>query len=211
MNVHPITMPKDKARAAFEEYRTAVRQRHDDEDQAIMQGYKALAAGNQVINLELVFQDTPLRDDLLPQLAICKANETKCYVQPRDGSMVFYWGNAVDHRWRGMNHAATRSIFTLEHPDAVNGYKMPRNRELPQWQRRNDFFTMVPNVPPRFRPARGLGNLYILWEPETLEPVPRPPGDPMLLRRLGGMLFAVLAVWDLTPLEQAVLAGTRRQ
>ena len=37
MNVHPITMPKDKARAAFEEYRTAVRQRHDDEDQAIMQ------------------------------------------------------------------------------------------------------------------------------------------------------------------------------
>lgn len=36
---------------------------------------------------------------------------------------------------------------------------------------------------------------------------PVPPTDPLLLRHLHGDLYAVLAAWDLTPLERAVLAG----
>jgi hypothetical protein len=36
---------------------------------------------------------------------------------------------------------------------------------------------------------------------------PLPPGDPALLRKLGGDLYIVLGTWDLTPLEQAVLSG----
>jgi hypothetical protein len=62
----------------------------------------------------------------------------------------------------------------------------------------------VPLVPPNLRPARGLNRYCILFEAEW-EPVP--PTDPMLLRHLHGSLYAVLAVWDLTPLERAVIAG----
>lgn len=40
-----------------------------------------------------------------------------------------------------------------------------------------------------------------------LEWAPVPPTDPFLLRHLGGTLYVVLAQWDLTPLEKAVLAG----
>lgn len=40
---------------------------------------------------------------------------------------------------------------------------------------------------------------------------PVPPVDPFLLKHLGGTLYVVLAQWDLTPLEQAVLAGRLEQ
>jgi len=37
----------------------------------------------------------------------------------------------------------------------------------------------------------------------------RAPGDPALLKHLGGPFYAVLATWDLTFVEQAVLGVTR--
>jgi hypothetical protein len=67
---------------------------------------------------------------------------------------------------------------------------------------------MAPVIPPALRPAHHLRNYHLLWEAEWSR-IPRPPGDPALLKHVAGDLYAVLAVWDLTPLEQAVLAGTR--
>ena len=61
----------------------------------------------------------------------------------------------------------------------------------------------VPMIPPRLRADRALANYHILWEAEWINP----PRDPLLLRHLGKFFYAVLATWDLTPLEQAVLAG----
>jgi hypothetical protein len=37
-----------------------------------------------------------------------------------------------------------------------------------------------------------------------------PPEDPALLKHIGGDLYAVLAVWNLTELERAVLSGRGR-
>jgi hypothetical protein len=37
----------------------------------------------------------------------------------------------------------------------------------------------------------------------------RPDRDPYLLRHLHGDAYAVLAEWDLTPLEQLVMTGRR--
>ena len=62
---------------------------------------------------------------------------------------------------------------------------------------------MVPIVPPQLRPHWGLHNYHILWEADWQKV---PPRDPALLERIGGDLYAVLAVWDLTELERAVLA-----
>ena len=76
-------------------------------------------------------------------------------------------------------------------------------RPWPWW---GDMRAMVPPIPPALRPPYKLGNYAILWE-ATWEKVPRPPGDPALLRHIGGDLYAVLAIWDLTDLERAVLAG----
>jgi hypothetical protein len=53
------------------------------------------------------------------------------------------------------------------------------------------------------RPKATLEHFHILWEavwqPHTA------PRDPMLLKHLGGVFYAVVAVWDLTELERAAL------
>ena len=62
----------------------------------------------------------------------------------------------------------------------------------------------LPGIPLHLRPKRGLENYHILWEAEWER---RPPGDPMLLRRIGKSdAWLVVAAWDITPVEQAVLA-----
>jgi len=61
---------------------------------------------------------------------------------------------------------------------------------------------MVPSIPPSLRPPHSFASYYILWE-AVWEPIA--PRDPMLLRPLGNNLYAVVAVWDLTDLERAVL------
>lgn len=67
----------------------------------------------------------------------------------------------------------------------------------------------MPIVPPQHRVRGWRTKCLILWEVEewARAAAPRPPGDPMLLRRLTGDLYSVEAVWDLTPLEQLVLGA----
>jgi len=78
------------------------------------------------------------------------------------------------------------------------------------WQKRNEARAraLVPMIPPKFRPTAKLSNYHIMFE-AVWKPVP--PVDPFLLKHLGGTLYVVLAQWDLTPLEQAVLAGRLEQ
>jgi hypothetical protein len=60
-------------------------------------------------------------------------------------------------------------------------------------------------------PARGcdLSKHFVLWEVESWDFAP--PIGPMLLRPIGGNLYAVIAQWDLTDIERMIIAGTRRQ
>jgi hypothetical protein len=69
---------------------------------------------------------------------------------------------------------------------------------------------MVPMVPPDILPPRGadLAKHFILWEVESWDF--SPPIDPILLRPIGGELYAVVAQWDLTEVERSIIAGTRR-
>jgi hypothetical protein len=66
-------------------------------------------------------------------------------------------------------------------------------------------------VPPDVMPARGcdLSKHFVLWEVENWDAAP--PIDPILLRPIGGNLYAVVAQWDLTEVERMIIAGTRRR
>ena len=190
MNVDLIKMPRAKAREAFLEYRNAVRARHTEEDEALMRGYRAMSQGHQLLDVGPVIHDSPIGDDGNPCLAICRADQK--YVQAirwTDG-VTFYWGKAIG-TW-GMNHAATRSQLRFACPG------MKRDS--------SDARGVVPAIPPRLRPKGSLTRFHLLWEVEDWQTV---PGDPLLLRHLQGTLYAVLAQWDLTKLEQAVLRGLR--
>ena len=68
------------------------------------------------------------------------------------------------------------------------------------------WWASIPYIPPQFRPPHALENYHLLWEAEWRRNSGSQRRDPMLLRRIGGDLFAVVAAWDLTDVEKLVLA-----
>lgn len=190
MNVNTISMKPMEAKAAYEQYRNAVKLRHNEEDAAIAAGYRVLAQGKSVINVREAISQAGVDEQHHPKLAIARA----------DAKHVFYRGyNSGSCRFVTNDWARTIRGGFIEYPDGTLPVRTDGGWSI-------DLKAIVPNVPPGLRPAGALRRYFILWEADWK----RVPHDPMLLRHLGGELFAVLAVWDLTEIERAVLSGTRR-
>lgn len=187
MNVQTITMLRQQAQQAFREYREAFRKYGEKRDRALMHGYKALAKGKQVIDLAEVMKAAGIDANRRPLLAVGRADATEIWLRrSSDGSAAFWMD-----RWPTWR--ATRRCVSLPPGTFTWNHQSPASL--------SEARATVPLIPARYRPANVLSNYHLLWEADW-EDVPR---DPMLLRRLDGMLFAVLAVWDLTELERAVL------
>lgn len=191
MELQTITAPGDteqeqrqSARKAFLEYRAAVRERHNEEDAQIMRGYRALSQGKQLLHLTDTIRAGGLDKDGRPRLAIMRADQRWCYFTTTwDGWTLTNDGQA----WRSKHRDRFRFSNDV----------LPVKREI------GDAKALVPLIPPCHRPAIALSNFHILWEADWQ----RVPRDPALLRHLGGDLYAVVAVWDLTEVERAVLGG----
>jgi hypothetical protein len=189
-----IEVDKATARQAFEEYRAAVRRTHLASDILLMRGYKAISEGKKILNIEQVIcaHGASIKTEL-PALAIIRADAPYCWL---------HWsGQRV---WFGMDHqletSHTRRCISVPpvigvRTDRLNGY----------WSSTR---AQVPLIPPHLRPSNALSNYHILFEAEW-ERVP--PKDPILLKRLEGPLFVVLAHWNLTELERTVLGLMRER
>jgi len=189
MNVQTITMPRKEAYEAFREYREAFRRDGQVRDAALMRGYKALAKGKQVIDLAEAMKTAGLDAQGRPLLAVCRADAQRCHIEAWDTGGLRFW---MDRE--GRDRESRRFV------QVPNGtFTWPQGFIF--WKLRN-WSALVPMIPPRYRPVSALSNFHVLWEATWQT---EPPKDPMLLRRLDGMLFAVLACWDLTELERAVL------
>jgi hypothetical protein len=191
-------IPKAVARGAFLEYRRAVvhetdRQRKR-EYQAITRGYQAIAKGQQVIDLQKVMHVAGLQDDTkLPKLAICRADAAKCRVwMSNEGGAEF--GADVQP-----NFSRSRRRCVRFPEDTFEQIQRPWDRK--PWRNAT---AIVPMIPPHLKPKVALTNYHILWDAVWTK---EPPVDPLLLKHCGGMLYAIVAAWDLTPLEQAVMRG----
>jgi hypothetical protein len=137
-----------------------------------------------------------LNTDGLPKFAIAPANSAFCHLRYfADGSAVF--AGSDQQAW-AVRRSATRTV-TL-----VPG-------SLPLFQRNNgnrQAKARMPTIPPQHRPKRGLENYHVMWEAEWML---TPPRDPLLLRRVGASdAWIVLAAWDLTEVERAVLSTRMR-
>lgn len=163
------------------------------EYETIMKGYEQLARGTPLIDLDDAMARCPLDAKGRPRLAIARADRKQVYVE---------W-----KRWE------SRALFTTD----IRNWNKPKESLCVRVNMGRTFnntlyvrgYALVPMIPPDKRPERGvLEDWHILWEVEQWadqELSVKPDIDPYLLKHVAGSLYAVLAEWDLTPLEQAVM------
>lgn len=227
VRLRTIEMERPAARKAFLEYRHALKEnvrkseedeiqrRLDEVDTAVMRGYRELARGRQIIELSKTLAAGKTRkiasrrwhaqDYNHPQAGYYYADQvvSKLAIVRADAHTVWTKGvRANGSAWFAANDQWVRS--------GRRQITVPaRTFDLVQDNPIEAVPAVVPVIPPPFRPTHRLGNYHLLFEADWKgQPA---PADPALLKHLGGDLYAVLAVWDLSPLEAAVLGQAGRR
>lgn len=182
------------AEQAFREYRAEFMKHRNQIDGELMRGYKAISQGKSLISLTEAFAAAGLNDQGLPAIAVNRADEPFVLLDTSGWRNNWRRGNGVFY------NPAQRGIG--RHPITV---RMPEGTKEVSSQR-----AVAPIIPPKYRPPFKLENYHLLWEVDKWTTNPQPRRDPALLKHIGGDLYAVLAIWDLTELESRVL-GLLRQ
>lgn len=206
MELALITMSKVEARTKLSEYRKALHKRADAEWDAAAKGYEQLAIGRALFCLSDVIRNGGLDDDWRPRLAIGRADWREINFLWRGGSSVASFCKSSS-RW------SSRTVRG-EVRDLPMGQVNERRSEDRAYRRDVDVFAPVPMVPAEVANSVRFDRTktHILWEVEQWSEksmLAPPPRDPYLVQHLGGDLWAILAQWDLTELERAVMAGRR--
>jgi hypothetical protein len=195
MQLDTIEIDRDEAKARLDEYTESLKHDRNSEDEAIARAYRAAARGLPIIRLSEAIHAGGYFTKGLPRLAIARADASRCWVRDewaRTGRTTLIYRDEPDADNRG----ALVGRYTVR-------VEVPRERSYAA-----SGSTIVPIIPPRFRPGRfRIRGFHVLWEVEKWEP--EPPKDPALVKHIGGDLWSVHAAWDLTELERAVLIGTR--
>lgn len=187
MKVEQLALSKEKAQELFDRYQQH-REGYTDADREIAAIYKQIAAGRTVIRALESIRLAGCDEHGLPRLAICPAHMTECW-----------------YRTSGANSEQGEVCFGKRHPNRRDRREVVRMQwpNVPQ-TKRWDHSATVPLIPVHLRPKHALSNYHILWEAEWTK---RYPVDPYLLRRFGGDAWLVLAAWDLTDVERAVMSS----
>lgn len=219
MELQTITEERETARELFEQYRSQVRKplranateaqrelRRLDTEMA--RAYKQLADGVTLLRLAETIRAGGLVERptgwgkgytaALPKLAVVRADARRVYTLgvTRAGTVTF--SAALTPEWRQLSEARDNIVRVTGAFDEGE-YKSRQTGSNTIWS------ALTPTVPPKYRPEN-LSSYHVLFEVEDWQREPQPPGrDPALLKHVGGDLWAVLATWDLTELEAAVL------
>jgi hypothetical protein len=203
MNVPLIQMDPAEAREQLRDYRRALHNRADAEYEAVARGLSALADGTPILSLTQALAATGRSNDGRPRLAIARADRRQVMFEAYGmGWCGFFSGRVGEWGWRARGNWGATSDIRVPGPPLADGEHPKRG------------FSLVPIIPAQVRNAVRFQahRVFILWEVERWADTPlraEPDRDPYLLRHLHGDAYAVLAEWDLTPLEQLVMAGRR--
>lgn len=186
MKVEALTqVDREQARELWQKYQSH-RVHQTPADAEIAAIYKRIAQGKTVIRALDSIRVAGLNEQKMPKLAICRADAQICYFTRYNNSCRFSL-----KRWP--RHRETRISVSMDWPGLATNDP--------------DGQAVVPIIPVHLRPKRGLQNYHILWEAEWTRTYPT---DPFLLRRFGGDAWLVVAAWDLTEVERAVMSSRLR-
>lgn len=182
MHVEKLTVDREKARDLWRQYKT--HQHYSTPmDAEIQRTYKMLAQGRTVIRALESIRLAGLNDQLLPKLAILRADHSHVELRMRSDGGAMMEAPGLHRGGRGQSFSWPAGSFARS--TWVYGK------------------AQLPIIPIHLRPKRGLANYHVLWEAEW---TPIPPRDPYLLRRIGGDMWLVVAAWELTEVERAAMA-----
>lgn len=205
-----IEMAEEEAKQEYEKYREVLKGRENEsleQYEEIKKAYRALSKGQKVIDIFEAFKKTGVNSDGEPKLAICRADyKTTTFEKENIGSGTFY-GEAPNAKWNKENISLPSGTFEdWEHEKDAQG------NPKPEWYKiiRQKIKTTIPIIPANLMPTAKLENYYILWEVKDWHEIIPPKGDPFLLKRISSNLFSVLAEWDVTEIERAVLRGHQK-
>lgn len=198
MNLTTISISPDEAEQQLREYTTLPFEQRTIEDESIAMALRAAKRGHSIIVMsEVIRSGGFFDDDKRPRLALARADAKNVRVFRERGDVVYDTTGSTS--WNSINRGALVGDKSVRIRDVV-----PRDDRT--WTGFKAGTTVVPTIPPRLRPkGKRLGIFHILWEVEKWDPTP--PVDPALVRHIRGDLWAVIATWDLSPLERAVLAA----
>lgn len=198
MEVEKIKLDKDQAAELYKKYKRDLHY-SSPMDNEIRNAYYQISKGKTIIRARESIIKAGCDAEGLPKLAIIRADFKSVFLT------IAHYRNLMrmvpsERRFNSKyNNTKTSSMFfdfnTEDFPDLVRQEKGVRN----------DYEAIAPIIPRDIRPKRALENYHILWEAVWK---PQPPVDPYLLRRIGRSdMWIVLGAWDLTEVEQAVLAS----
>ena len=211
MQVEELSLPQKQAEEEFNALKEAFKRNAKLRKEAVnIDLYVALGHmskhGKKIIEIWESFKKAGLNKDGDPRLAICRADGKRCYcLKVEDGSAVFSM-KRLD-RW---SRVPRKTYGDVKFPSKTFQWQ-PKDpsRPIGTYNIKNQVVQcLVPIIPPKIlikEVKARLKNYHILWEVEEWKPTP--PKDPILLKQLTPNLFGVLATWNLTPLERAVIRG----
>lgn len=198
MEVETLEVPKEKAVELYDDYKEAIQTHKDQYLKDLKAIYGHMKLGRSVIDIYQAFNKVGLNEEGDPKLAIVRADLKEVFFKRLpEGAGIF---KKDTNRWK----------------NAKDDVQLPKETWT-DWPRVSDarfadikkefVTTITPIIPAKFldRLRGALHNYYILWEVEKWKPIP--PKDPILLKRVTPNMFVVLATWDLTDLERAVIKG----
>lgn len=171
----------------------------------LQRAYGHMKHGGKIIDIFQVLKATGLDEDGNPKIAICRADAKKCYLSKQgNGSAIF--SHISPDRWG--RQQARKTHKEIQTPE---GTYVWRNKEGSPAKSRyeikdSEVSTIAPIIPPQIlieSVKYNLKNYHILWEVEDWNV--EPPRDPLLLKMITPNLFAILATWELTELERAII------
>jgi len=210
MEVEELVIPKEQAEVELKALKEAIRRhvqlKKEEIRRELMAVYGHLHHYGKIIDIYESFKKAGLNREGDPRLAICRADAKQCYcLKIEDGSAIFSM-ERLD-RWQ---RQPRKTYAEVKLPAGTFQWQpIDPTRPLNTYNIKNQMIQCpAPIIPAKIlveEVRHRLKNYHVMWEVEEWKPVP--PQDPILLKRLTSNLFGVLATWELTALEKAIIRG----
>ena len=209
MEVEQLTIPREKAEQELQGFKDLIKTHRKTVLQEVHRDlhrvYGHIQKGGTAIDVHASFKKARLNVEGDPRLAICRADGKTCYlVKHKDGSTV-YSAFEFSRSWEAYvnDYQGRKSYGDIALPPETfdfpkNGYGKIKQQFVQ---------TLTPIIPASIlAPIKhSLKNYHVVWEVEEWKPVP--PRDPILVKMVNPSVALVLATWNLTELERAIIKG----